>query len=68
MKRKPGPKNELAPTVKTRQRTFTLDERTVMLLGVIGGGNMSKGVRIAADFAYERYQREWLTTKNPPAP
>jgi hypothetical protein len=34
-----------------------LDERSKRLLLVIGDGNLSKGVRVAARVAYDRYQR-----------
>jgi hypothetical protein len=68
MPNKPGPKNELPPHVRTSQCTFSLDKRTVELLAVIGEGNMSRGVRLAAEMAYENYQLTGkLPTKNPPA-
>lgn len=34
----------------------TLDERTVRLLNVLGEGNLSQGVRVAADVAYDAWQ------------
>lgn len=34
----------------------TLDERTLRLLGVLGEGNLSQGVRVAADVAYDAWQ------------
>ena len=54
--RKRGPKTELgdAPMVRTQ---VSLDERTKRLLLVLGSGNVSKGIRLAAEVAYQRYQR-----------
>lgn len=53
---KRGPKTELGdvPVVRTQ---VCLDERTKRLLLVLGGGNLSKGIRQAAEVAYQRYQR-----------
>lgn len=50
-----GPKTEIGEPV-TRVNVM-LDERTVRLLGVLGGGNVSRGVREAARVAYAAYQR-----------
>lgn len=50
-----GPKTEVADPV-TRTNVM-LDERTIRLLGVLGGGNISRGVREAARVAYAVYQR-----------
>ena len=36
----------------TRRVQVTLDERTLELLAVLGGGNVSKGIRVAARAAY----------------
>lgn len=36
----------------------SLDERTMELLKVVGEGNLSRGIRLAARVAYERYQNE----------
>lgn len=36
----------------------SLDERTMELLKVVGDGNLSRGIRLAARVAYERYQNE----------
>lgn len=52
-----GKKTELMGQ-PTRRVQVSLDERTLELLGVLGGGNTSKGIRVAARVAYERYQRE----------
>lgn len=35
----------------------SLDERTVRLLKVLGDGELSKGVRVAADAAYDLWQK-----------
>lgn len=40
-----------------KHHTVSLDERTVELLKVVGGGNLSRGIRHAARVAYEEYQR-----------
>lgn len=37
---------------------ITIDELTRRKLTVLGAGNLSDGVRLAADRAYERYQSE----------
>lgn len=42
------------PMVK---RTISLHESDIVLLKVLGDGELSKGVRIAAEIAYEQYQR-----------
>ena len=34
----------------------TLDERTLRLLDVLGEGNISQGVRVAADLGYDAWQ------------
>ena len=39
---------------------LSLDDRTLLLLKVLGSGNTSKGVRIAADAAYDLYQKGQL--------
>jgi urease accessory protein UreE len=55
MARKPGPKTETADPLA--RVTLTLDELTRRRLRVLGDGNESAGVRVAARVAYERYQR-----------
>jgi hypothetical protein len=42
----------------TKRVQVTLDARTLELLAVVGGGNVSKGIRHSARLAYEQYQRE----------
>jgi hypothetical protein len=49
-----GPKTELNGQ-PVRRVQLTLDDRTVKLLKVLGDGNASKGARISAEIAYERY-------------
>jgi hypothetical protein len=59
MKRKPGPKIE--PLIEgLSARTFTLDEVTLRMLETLGEGNMSRGIRVAARWAYDSYQRGHL--------
>lgn len=50
-----GPKTEIDAPVK--RVNLMLDERTLRLLEVLGGGNLSRGVREAARVAYAAYQR-----------
>lgn len=56
MTHKPGPKTETDGDPVTRS-AVTLDEMTRRKLRVIGDGNMSLGIRRAADAAFDRYQR-----------
>lgn len=51
-----GKKTELGGQ-PTRRVQVTLDERTLEFLNVLGEGNVSKGIRLAARVAYDRYQR-----------
>ena len=55
MAHKTGPKTETPETMV--RVTVTLDALTRRKLKVLGNGNESAGVRIAARVAYERYQR-----------
>ena len=57
MPRKPGPKNDLPHGEVADRITVTLDALTVRRLRVLGDGNVSQGVRVAARAAYDRYQR-----------
>ncbi len=41
----------------TKPVSVSLDEMTVRKLKAVGGGNLSRGIRLAADLAYERFQR-----------
>lgn len=41
----------------TRAVSVSLDELTVRRLRVVGDGNLSRGIRIAAELAYEKFQR-----------
>lgn len=54
-KAKTGPKLE-SPSLKVAPVTLSLDEMTLRRLDVIGKGNASLGVRIAAREEYKRYQ------------
>lgn len=57
MPKKPGPKTELPVGEALERVTFTLDAMTRRKLKVLGGGNESQGVRIAARVAFDRFQR-----------
>ena len=52
MPHKPGPKTELGGA-NMRRRTLTYDETTERMLKVLGAGNASRGVRLAARIAYK---------------
>lgn len=41
----------------TRAVSVSLDELTVRRLRVVGDGNLSRGIRIAAELGYEKFQR-----------
>lgn len=56
-RRNAGRKTELVSTT-TKLVTVSLDEMTVRKLRVVGGGNVSRGVRIAAASAYENFLKE----------
>lgn len=56
-KRKPGPRTEV-PGEELERVTLTLDSMTRRRFRALGEGNESKGARIAARVAYDRYQRE----------
>lgn len=49
-----GRKTEVQAKMKTV--ALSLDDRTVEMLQVVGGGNASRGARDAARLAYDRYQ------------
>lgn len=54
--KKRGPKPKFGKTMPRRQ--ITIDDLTYRKLMVLGKQNLSEGVRVAADSAYERYQAE----------
>lgn len=56
-RRNAGRKTEMVGR-PTRAKTVSLDELTERRLKVVGGGNLSRGIRIAAEIAYDKYQRE----------
>lgn len=56
-RRNAGRKTE-AVGAPTRPVSVSLDEMTVRKLKVVGDGNLSRGIRLAADLAYARYQKE----------
>lgn len=41
----------------TKPVSVSLDEMTVRKLKVVGEGNLSRGIRIAADLAYQKHQK-----------
>lgn len=55
-RRKPGPKTEIPGEVMIT-RLVCVDSLSVRKLKVLGGGNVSKGVREAARVAYDRLQK-----------
>lgn len=58
-RRNAGRKTEIVGA-KCRQRTVSIDEMTERRLMVLGGGNFSKGIRIAAAAAFDLYQSDKL--------
>lgn len=50
-----NPKTPLGPC---KPRTYSLDDLTVTMLKVLGDGNVSVGIRAAARFTFECYQRD----------
>ena len=57
MTHRPGPKVEPGLAGGLVRRTITVDDLTWRKLLVLGAGNASKGVRTAANVAFDRYQR-----------
>lgn len=57
MKRKPGPKLEDG-IGEVKPRDVLLDDTSVEMLKVLGGGKLSRGIRHAARVAYKAYQAE----------
>lgn len=57
LKQKTGRK--LEPGIdEVRRREVSLDDLSVTMLEVVGGGNLSRGVRLAARVAFKAYQQE----------
>lgn len=56
-RRNAGRKTEM-PGEKMRKVTITVDEVTVRRLRVVGDGNVARGVRHAAQVAYDKWQRQ----------
>ena len=56
-RRNAGRKTEMIGS-PMRAKTVSLDEMTERRLKVIGGGNVSRGIRLAARVAYDQYQKE----------
>lgn len=53
--KKRGPK-PVVPGEVLKREIATIDSLTKRKLIVLGGGNFSKGVRVAAEVAFDRYQ------------
>lgn len=51
------------PGEPMRRHPITVDEMTLRKLKVLGEGNVSAGVRVAAEIAYRTYQRDEATLK-----
>lgn len=67
MSMKPGPKTE--PFLgKLERRTVMLDDLTWKMLDVLGDGNASRGVRVAARHSYAVYQAGRIDPRQPVAP
>lgn len=56
-RRNAGRKTE-RPGDPAKVRSVSLDDMTVRKLRVVGGGNVSKGIRLAAELAYLSYQEK----------
>lgn len=54
---KPGPKTNTPTGEDLVKKNFTVDQMTLRKLAVLGGGNLSAGVREAARVAYDQYQK-----------
>lgn len=54
---KPGPKPKATDGGGLEKVTLLLDAMTLRRLRVLGGDNMSQGARVAAQVAYQQYQR-----------
>ena len=55
-RRNAGRKTEMVGQ-KTKAVTVTLDDITVRKLKVVGDGNLSRGIRHAAEVAFDKYQK-----------
>ena len=51
-----GRRTEHPDAAPMARYNVSLDERTLEKLRVVGGGNVSRGIRAAADLAYKHYQ------------
>ena len=56
-RRNAGRKTEVSGE-RMKRFNVSLDERTLRLLKVLGENNLSRGVRVAADMAYDAWQRK----------
>lgn len=48
----------LVPGEQQHRRSVTFDDMTLRRLAVLGGGNISRGVRLATQVAWDKYQRD----------
>lgn len=59
-RRNAGRKIEVQGAGPVKKKTVTLDETSERMLKVLGGGELSKGIRIAGRYAYAAYQDDRL--------
>lgn len=53
-----APRRDRRRTGKTMlKRMVALDDTTMRKLKVLGGGNVSRGIRVAAHYAFDKYQQ-----------
>lgn len=57
-RRNSGRKTEKAVEGPVKKHTVTLDEMTVRMLKVVGAGEVSRGIRVAARHTYAAYQAD----------
>lgn len=55
-RRRSGRRTEHPDAAPMARYNVSLDERTLEKLRVVGEGNVSRGIRAAADLAYKHYQ------------
>lgn len=62
-KRRNSGRNTELPGEAMSKHTVTLDEMTVRRLKVVGDGNLSKAIRVAAEVAFDAYQNGKLPNR-----
>lgn len=55
--KKPGPKTGLQAGTPVSRKSITIDEMSERKATVLGGGNVSMGIRLALDVAFDLYQK-----------